>query len=73
MTQAKNTGMSIIGLFQNLPSEARRCVIDVGQRHTLLIGEIRKADTLVPLNSADHERTVTTTFHMRPARENPHA
>ena len=77
MAQTKNTGMSIMGLLRDAPSEARICIVDVGQsmRHSLLIGETRDAAIAEHLKSAlsAQESCLSTTFHKRPAQENPHA
>ena len=77
MTQTKNTGMSILGLLQDTPSEASLCIIDVGKsmRHSLRIGETRNAAIAEHLKSAlsAQENCVSTTIHKRPFQENPHA
>lgn len=77
MTEKKNTGMSIMGLLQNAPSEASPCIIDVGQtmRHSLLIGETRDAAIAEYLKSAlsTQENCVSTTIHKRTDQENHHA
>ncbi len=77
MMQTKNTGMSILGLLQDAPSEASLCIIDVGQsmRHSLLIGETRDAAIAEHLKSAlsAQENGVTTTIHKECTQENHHA
>ncbi|MDA8247176.1 MAG: hypothetical protein M0Z97_10590 [Acidithiobacillus sp.] len=78
MTEKKNTGMSIMGLLQNVPSEASPCcIIDVGQsmRHSLLIGETRDAAIVKYLESAlgTQECSTSMTFHHRSALEKTHA
>lgn len=77
MTEKKNTGMSIMGLLQNAPSEASPCIIDVGKsmRHSLLIGETRDAAIAEHLKSAlsAQESCVTTTIHKGITQENHHA
>ena len=77
MMQKKNTGMSIIGLLQNAPSEASPCIIDVGKsrRHSLLIGETRDAAIAEYLKSAlsAQENCVSTTIRRGTTQENHHA
>ncbi len=77
MIQTKNTGMSTMGLLQDAPSEARICIVDVGQsmRHSLLIGETRDAAIAEHLKSSlvDPESCVTTTIHKGITQENHHA
>ncbi|MBU2773333.1 hypothetical protein HMI48_05255 [Acidithiobacillus ferrooxidans] len=70
MTEKEKTGMSILGLLRDAPSEASLCIIDVGQtmRHSLLIGETRDAAIAEHLKSAlsAQESCVSTTIHKRP-------
>lgn len=80
MTQTKNTGMSIMGLLQDISPPARICVVDKGQssdaireamRHPQgvpIFGELRDpatAEYIHPAINAE-ESCVRTIIHKRP-------